>query len=212
MSRNGAGTVTVIDGATNNTTNLNASSGSPIVAVNPVTNQIYAANYPSSVTVIDGATNNTTTVAVGSSPEAVAVNTSTNKIYVANALSNNVTVIDGATNTTTTVAVGSGPDAVAVNSVTNQIYVANVDSNNVTVIDGATNNTTTVAVGMQSLRSLASQLGLTFEHLNALRADRGEQVVQILRGMDVRGIRATDNAYYGSCYLAEVRAKPRWLR
>ena len=29
------------------------------------------------------------------------------------------------------------------------------------------------------------QLGLTLKHVNALRADRGEQVVQILWGMDV---------------------------
>ena len=55
------------------------------MAVNPITNQIYVANYGSNtVTVIDGATNNTTTVAAGTIPYAVAVNPNTNKIYVAN--------------------------------------------------------------------------------------------------------------------------------
>ena len=39
------------------------------VAVNPVTNKIYVANYSSdNVTVIDGATNSTTTVAAGNTP------------------------------------------------------------------------------------------------------------------------------------------------
>jgi YVTN family beta-propeller protein len=55
------------------------------VAVNPVTNKIYVANYSSqNVTVIDGATNATTTVMAGSYPDALAVNPVTNKIYVAN--------------------------------------------------------------------------------------------------------------------------------
>ena len=80
------------------------------MAVNPVTNKIYVANYGSNnVTVIDGATNATTTVAAGTSPYAVAVNPVTNKIYVANHGSANVTVIDGATNGTTTVAAGTIP-------------------------------------------------------------------------------------------------------
>lgn len=116
------------------------------VAVNPVTNKIYVANFTSfNVTVIDGTTNTATTVAAGTSPDAVAVNPVTNKIYVANQSSNNVTVIDGTTNTTTTVAAGPSPSVVTVNPVTNKIYVANFNSNNVTVIDGATNSTTTVA-------------------------------------------------------------------
>ena len=69
------------------------------MAVNPVTNKIYVANYSSNVTVIDGATNSTTTVGTGTSsyPTAVAVNPVTNKIYVLNYNSNTVTVIDGAT-------------------------------------------------------------------------------------------------------------------
>src|SRR6266571_796471 len=92
------------------------------VAVNPVTNKIYVANYASAnVTVIEGATDSTTTATVGTGPIALAVNPVTNKIYVANQGSppnfanGSVTVIDGATNTTTTVAPGTAPFAVAVN-------------------------------------------------------------------------------------------------
>jgi len=64
------------------------------VAVNPVTNKVYVANWTSNnVTVIDGATNVTTTVAAGMQPHAVAVNPVTNKVYIANNGSANVTVM-----------------------------------------------------------------------------------------------------------------------
>src|SRR2546430_275268 len=73
------------------------------VAVNPVTNKIYVANFNGNdVTVIDGATNSTGTVPAGPHPYAVAVNAVTNKVYVANERDSSVTVIDGATNTTST--------------------------------------------------------------------------------------------------------------
>jgi YVTN family beta-propeller protein len=114
--------------------------GPRAVAVNPVTNQVYVANYPSgTVSVIDGATNAVTTVTVGSQPGAVAVNPVTDKVYVANANGGTVSVIDGATNTVATVTVGTNPIAVAVNPVTDKVYVANLNSSSVSVIDGATN-------------------------------------------------------------------------
>ena len=52
------------------TTTISAGTSPYAVAVNPVTNKIYVANYNSNtVTVIDGATNSTTaTVSVGVSP------------------------------------------------------------------------------------------------------------------------------------------------
>ena len=82
---------TVIDGASNSTTALNA--GGWAVAVNPVTNTIYAdapggfGGASGTVTVIDGTgVNPPTTVSVGNgyNPCAVAVNPLTNKIYVSN--------------------------------------------------------------------------------------------------------------------------------
>lgn len=107
------------------------------IAVNPVTDMIYVANWNSSnVTVINGATDSTTTVNVGTGPDAIAVNPVTGMIYVANQTGNTVTVINGATDSTTTVSVGTGPDAITVNSMTNKIYVANQGSGTVTVIDG----------------------------------------------------------------------------
>ncbi|HEX9223377.1 MAG TPA: HYR domain-containing protein [Candidatus Acidoferrales bacterium] len=146
----GSSSVTVIDGATNNTTTVPAGLGPVSVAVNPVTNQVYVANkFDGNMTVIDGATNTTTTVPAGTLPVSVAVNPVTNKVYVANKFSANVTVFDVTTNTTRPVRAGTNPVSVAVNAVTNKVYVANISSvgPNVTVIDGATNTTTTVPAG-----------------------------------------------------------------
>jgi YVTN family beta-propeller protein len=139
------GTLTVVDGATNDPTTVNVGYYPSTVAVNPVTNRIYVANQCGSdptcagdgtVSVIDGVSNTViATVTVGSEPYGVAVNSVTNNIYVANycgtdlscnTYSGTVSVIDGVNNTvTTTVNVGAGPAPPVVNSVTNKIYVAN---------------------------------------------------------------------------------------
>jgi uncharacterized repeat protein (TIGR01451 family) len=139
------GSVTVIDGVSSSTTTvpLGAGAGSQAnpnsIAVNPVTNKIYVANYNgSTVTVIDGVTNSTTNVAV-SAPVSLAVNPVTNKIYVSTAGSS-VAVIDGIANTSVSVTAAGGPNsAVAVNPVTNKVYVTGSASNKIAVIDGGTN-------------------------------------------------------------------------
>ncbi len=177
-------TVTVIDGATNNTiATVDVGEFPNEVAVNPVTNEIYVTNlcgtdhscYSSgTVTVINGSTNNPTTINVGYYPYGLAVNSTTNKVYVADrtcwvapcTYSGSVTVINGGTNSTQTVNVDVFPDAVAVNSVTNKIYVANTcgtslpcsGAGTVTVIDGATNNTTRVNVGAEPYRLAINSL------------------------------------------------------
>jgi YVTN family beta-propeller protein len=135
------GTVTVIDGTTLATTTVSVGDGSPVdVAVNPVTNNIYIANWDSNtVTVIDGSTLATKTVSVGGSPQFVAVNEVTNKIYVPIS-PDKVTVIDGTTLHTSTVSVGRLPEHLAVNPVTNKIYVPNYGDNTVSVIAGAPAN------------------------------------------------------------------------
>jgi YVTN family beta-propeller protein len=146
------GTVTVIDGATDNTLSVNVGYEPVYLAVNQVTNKIYVANSCGSdpacasdgtVSVIDGASNTViATVTVGSTPLGVAVNSATNQIYVTNYCGNDVscntysgtvTVIDGGSNTVTaTVNVGAGPYFPAVNSSTNQIYVSNSCGNDPT--------------------------------------------------------------------------------
>jgi YVTN family beta-propeller protein len=147
--RKSAGTVTVIDGATNEATaTVGVGSYPQALQVNSVTNKIYVANYHgSNLTVIDGATLSTVTVATGALPGSVAVNPVTNKIYVANSGERTVTVIDGATNVTSTVTVGLYPWAVAINTLTNKIYATNSGDNTVTVIDGSNNSTVSVPAG-----------------------------------------------------------------
>jgi YVTN family beta-propeller protein len=144
--------VTVIDGVTNGTNTVRTGWGPVAVAVNPVTNKIYVANYDSNnVTVIDGATNRTSAVPAGSYPYAVAVDPVTNKVYVANNGSNNVTVIDGATNSTSTVPAGTYPYAVVADPVTNKVYVVNHGSSNVTVITDVLVNDTKVRAAFDRL-------------------------------------------------------------
>lgn len=75
IANDSSNNVTVIDGATNDTTTVFAGDMPYAAAVNPVTNRVYVANRGSdNVTVIDGEDNSTTTVATGLGPFAVAVN------------------------------------------------------------------------------------------------------------------------------------------
>jgi YVTN family beta-propeller protein len=166
------GTVTVIDGATNNTTRLTVGLKPDGIALDPVTNKIYVTNNcgngPTcvatslgSVTVIDGATSTTpatvepAAITVEGSPGKIAVDPATDTIYVINVCgtdstctsAGSVSVINGATDAVVaTVPVGTDPDVVAVNAATNKIYVTNEDSNNVTIIDGISNSSSTLAV------------------------------------------------------------------
>jgi YVTN family beta-propeller protein len=145
------GTVTVIDGVTNNTLSVNVGVYPSDAAVNSVTNKIYVANScgdptcasDGTVSVIDGVSNTViATVTAGSTPYAVTVNSVTNKIYVTNMCGNDITcrtqsgtltVIDGASNTViATVTVGSGPRRPVVDAVMNKIYVPNQCGNDPT--------------------------------------------------------------------------------
>lgn len=71
------------------------------IAINPITNKIYVANYPSdTVSVIDG--NNSyrviADIKVGKSPAGLALDPARNIVYVSNEGLNSVSVIDGLTN------------------------------------------------------------------------------------------------------------------
>src|ERR1044072_137796 len=70
---------------------VKAGSNPNAVAVDPITNKIYVANFGSNiVTVINGQDNTTSTIAVGAEPAAIAIDPVTNKIYVANSASSDV--------------------------------------------------------------------------------------------------------------------------
>ena len=149
-----AGTVTVLDGATDSTSTIAVGSySSPYaIAVNPVTNTIYVADVgDSSVTVIDGATNHTSTVKIGGgtspAPIALAVNSLTNKVYVANRCNPgaNTTEIDGNSDSTTSIP-SVISNNIGLNSTTNNIYVSSQVNDAITVINGANNSTATITL------------------------------------------------------------------
>ncbi|MGA2904886.1 MAG: YncE family protein [Candidatus Korobacteraceae bacterium] len=138
--------VSVIDGATNSVTSSVAVGICPgAVVVNPVSSQVYVANYGSgTATIIDETTLATTTVSAGSSPIAVDVDPMTNHAYLSNFLwDGTVTVVDGNNASATSVSLGENgiyPNAIAVNPLTNTVYVADNVGNSVSVIAGASSD------------------------------------------------------------------------
>jgi len=167
------GSITVIDGASNQTANIPVGTNPQFMVVNPASNKLYVTNRADgTVSIINGATNQVIkTLTVGAHPIGVDVNPLTNRIYVANygnRLGNTVSVIDGNTDQViTTITVQYAPILAAVDSVTNKIYVVNrcatdpndciVDGSGIngslSVIDG-TNNTVTNTLGREQLPSV----------------------------------------------------------
>jgi YVTN family beta-propeller protein len=127
------------------------------VAVNPLTDQVYVANFGDASTATDTVSviSGTTVVGaigVGDAPSQIAVNPNTNRIFVTNhghgtnygEEGSSVSVIDGNTDdviktiplvTGSPPTPGQGPHGIAVNPDTNKIYVAVIDSHQVVVID-----------------------------------------------------------------------------
>ncbi|NTU72287.1 MAG: leucine-rich repeat protein [Coriobacteriia bacterium] len=124
------------------------------IALNPITNMVYASNYGSGdVSAIDGATGEVVgSYPVGTNPYSLAVDSVRNKLFVANLgdfyYGTTVSAIDLTTGITTTITVGTGPMDVVVDELAGRAYVASFRGHNVTVIDAETSLvTTTVAVG-----------------------------------------------------------------
>jgi YVTN family beta-propeller protein len=141
---NATGTVTTIDGDTNQMTSFSPAGGITSIAVNPVTDKIYIAT-SSGIAVYDGSPNRTTLLSTGKGTSELAVNPVNDKIYASNSLNNDVIVVNGADNSSVTLPVGSFPNSVAVNPITNKTYVAS--GYGVTIIDGADNSTVEVPGG-----------------------------------------------------------------
>jgi YVTN family beta-propeller protein len=157
------------------------------VAVNPVTNQIYVANFSpytpttsidcgippyGSATVIDGTTESTTTINLQyrQGPFAVAVNSATDKAYVVSWGEQNIkyggpcshgffTTIDGATLKASEVELQSlRPQAIAVNEATGSVYIAASDGSvNGTIRVGS--NPSALAVNPTTNKVYVTNLG-----------------------------------------------------
>jgi YVTN family beta-propeller protein len=156
VSNSNDGTVSVIDGSTNQKTATITVGGMPQgIAVNPVTNMVYVALFAgtsSTVTVIDGSDNSIVTTLSDSGATYVAVDSSSNRIYTSDSDST-VRVIDGSTNTVAaTVTFNSVLEGIAVDPVRSLVYVEEVGlPPSVAVIDGSTNTVTnTISVSQAS--------------------------------------------------------------
>ncbi|AXC09547.1 hypothetical protein ACPOL_0162 [Acidisarcina polymorpha] len=119
-------------------------AGEPFgVAVNPFSNQVYAALINGNVAVINAATNTVTaTTAVGTSDAGIAVNFFTGNVYTTNQVfteSSTVGVLGAAGNVITNIPVGNTPIGIDVDPVTNLAFVANTQDGTVSVINQATN-------------------------------------------------------------------------
>jgi DNA-binding beta-propeller fold protein YncE len=165
-------TVSVIDGATCNSSNTSGCSQpqptTPVgdvpqqIAVDETNNTIYVVNQnDGTVSVINGAHCNGTdtsgcnqswaTVTVGNSPQALGLNHTNHTLYVTNTNDDTVSVISSShcnggdssgCTPVATVPVGAGPRAVGVDAGTNTVFVGNENDVTVSVIDGSTCNGT----------------------------------------------------------------------
>ncbi len=109
-----------------------------MLAINPVTNTIYAAVFDGQIAVVNGSNNSVQFVTVGREPNNLAVNTATDTVWVANFEDGTVSAVDGATlKVSAPIAVGSQPQGIAVDPNRNLVYVTNSNSGTVSVIDGA---------------------------------------------------------------------------
>ncbi len=132
------GMVTVLDAATNLPIATVSAGGFLTfgVAVNPVTNRIYAGNQFGTVGVIDGNTNTLlTSIPDAGQPAGLVTDPFANRAYVNNVGLNTVDVIDGSTNSViNTVPVGSGPTNSAIDPLHRLLYVGDSRGNAVSVI------------------------------------------------------------------------------
>jgi YVTN family beta-propeller protein len=184
-SNSGAGTVSVIDGATNTRTATISVGGFPQgIAVNSATNQIYVALFnglSSTVSVIDGNTKTVVTSIPVPGATYVVADATRNRIYTSDS-DNTVRVIDGASNTViATISFGSVLEELAVDVARNLVYVEAVGSPpTLGVIDGTTNsivNTITVPQGQYLARLVVDS------SLNQIYAsDNGKMKVLVIEG------------------------------
>jgi YVTN family beta-propeller protein len=142
---NQKGWLSVLDEDENNVVTTIQLGGGPNVsepegvAVDPITDRIYVANFESegSVWVIDGRTNTlVATVPVGDSPFGIAVNPLTRRVYAANSRDNTISVIDERTNTVIANVPAAGLH-VAVDELRNRIYSCSISL--LSIINGKNN-------------------------------------------------------------------------
>jgi DNA-binding beta-propeller fold protein YncE len=127
------------------------------VAINPVTNRIYALSDSATgqISVINGANHTFTPLTPSggmTGARTIAVNPVSNKIYAA--FSNGVVVIDGTNNTMTTIPFGSGsagPVAIGINVLTGAAYIPAAGGNLLTIRANGTTSTIAIPAGANGI-------------------------------------------------------------
>jgi DNA-binding beta-propeller fold protein YncE len=119
------------------------------VAVNPFSNQIYAALLDGTVSLINGATNSVTTntatnppAPLASANAGIAIDVVGGNVYTTNAVYANAStlgVLSAANALITNVSVGNTPFGVGVDPITSLVFVANSQDGTVDVVNGTTN-------------------------------------------------------------------------
>ena len=195
LTDGGSGTLTVIDGATLNTTTIAMAEGPGVVLVNRNTNKIYVLNScgtdpncvingtvaQGSVTVVDGSTLSTTTVNVGNQAGGMTLNLPFNRIYVTNFADNTLTFISGSTLATSTLAVDAGPADVEFDPIANYIYVTANSVNKLDMIDANTRILTSVGIGSSPGAAAVNQ----FTH-RVYTANSGDSTASVVAGGGVK--------------------------
>ncbi len=131
-----AGSISIIDGATDTATTIPVNAYPKRIAVNETTNQVFVAHFPGTVglTRIDGRTRVATSFPLVATITHMAVNDATNKIYISGQ-NGYLAALDATSMTSGQIRKDRNlPGAIAINKKTNKIYVS--DSEIVNVIDG----------------------------------------------------------------------------
>jgi len=138
LAHTGTADIVALNGKTHEVRTIATGSIPCAVAVNSITQMVYAVNYgDETVSAIDAAKSKVVaTLPAGKHPQAVAIDPVHNRVYVANVHGNSVTAIDGATNRVIgTFEAGSNPYALAVDPGAGDIYAANYGESPLTAID-----------------------------------------------------------------------------
>jgi YVTN family beta-propeller protein len=137
LAHTGTADVTALNETTHHLTRISVGAIPCAVAVNPLTQRLYAVNYgDQTLSVIDARTSKVlATLPVGKHPQAVAFDAVHNRVFVANVHGNSITAIDGAKNIVIgTYNAGNNPYALAIDPENSRVYAANYGDTPVTVL------------------------------------------------------------------------------
>jgi len=148
VANSGSGTVTVIDGVTDNAIATVPVGDLPYtITANRQTNKVYVSRtFGNDTVIIDGKNNIPTSVQAGAG-DAVGADSLDDNTYLINYESNQVTDFDGAKNRISKIQAANHLWAVAVSPATKKIYAAGTGNRAVTIVDAISHATRTVNAG-----------------------------------------------------------------